>query len=109
MTVIYMVQNDLMPVLQATLTKADGTPYTLTGATVTFSLEKADGTSVVQKKACTILDAANGKVQYAWSQGDTNVIGLCYGEFEVLFSDGTVLTFPPQNQDLQILFRPQIS
>ena len=108
MTVIYMVQNDLMPVLQATLTNADGTPYSLTGATVTFSLEKADGTSIIQKKACTVLDAANGKVQYAWSQGDTNVTGLCYGEFDVTFSDGTVLTFPPQNQDLQIMFRPRI-
>jgi hypothetical protein len=109
MTVIYMVQNDLMPVVQATLTKADGTPYPLTGATVNFSLEKADGTSVFQKKSCQILDAVNGKVQYTWQLGDTNVTGLCYGEFEVTFSDGTVLTFPPQNTDLQILFRPQIA
>jgi predicted lipoprotein with Yx(FWY)xxD motif len=109
MTVIYMVQNDLMPVLQATLTRADGSAYSLTGAAVTFSMEKADGTSVFQKKACTILDAANGMVQYTWSEGDTNVTGLCYGEFEVTFSDGTVLTFPPQNVDLQIFFRPQIA
>lgn len=47
--------------------------YNLAGATVTFRM-RVKGTDIaVVDKSATIIDAANGVVEYQWASGDTDV------------------------------------
>lgn len=86
-------QNDTSPSLQATLKDASLTAINLAGASVQFHMKAVDGTLKVDA-AMTVVDAANGVVQYNWQAGDTDTVGAYYAEFEVTYADTTVETFP---------------
>lgn len=93
---IIVRKNDTLPYLDFTLVKdSQNTPHNLTDATVTFSMSITPGeTPKVNKSAVTIVNATGGTIRYAWLAADTNAIGRYFGEFEVVFSDGKILTFP---------------
>jgi 5-hydroxyisourate hydrolase-like protein (transthyretin family) len=86
-------QNDTSPSLQATLKDAALTAIDLTGATVRFHMKSIDGTVKVDK-VMTIVNEANGVVQYNWVTGDTDTVGTYYVEFEVTYADASIETFP---------------
>lgn len=88
-----IVQNDLLPVLTATLSYADGTAVDLSGATVNLILRNPDATTVYLNAACT---ASGSTVTYAWTTGDTAVPGDYVAEFVVTFTDGTAQSFPTE-------------
>lgn len=100
-------QNDTSPSLQATLKDASGTAISLTGATVRFHLKSLDGVVKVDA-AMTVTDADNGVIQYDWDAGDTDTAGSYYAEFEVTYNDGSIETFP-NNQNLAIQIRPELN
>lgn len=96
--------NDTLPVIEATLgyaapaVQADlddlagalANPATI----VSFILRKmADPTPKVNKVA-EVVDAAARRVRYVWVAADTNVVGSYQAEWEVVFPDGSVRTFP---------------
>ncbi len=85
-------RNDLEPALRATLKDADG-PVNLTGLTVRFLMRDTDGV-LKASGVCTLVDAANGVVSYAWQSGDTDTTGDFTAEFEVTVSVGRTRTFP---------------
>ncbi len=89
-------QNDTLPYFDFTLIKnSQGTPHDLTGATVVFSMASEIGeTPKIDEGNVTIVDALAGEVRYSFDAADTDTIGMFYGEFEVTFSDGRILTFP---------------
>ena len=65
-----------------------------------------DGVLLFNKSASILSPATAGQVQYTWASGDTDVVGLCKGEFEVTFTDGKTLTFPTKG-DFTIEFREE--
>ena len=86
-------RNDTRPKIQAQLTQ-DGNPYDLTGSTVKFIMKQDGAGSAKVDSAATIVDAANGDVEYAWSAVDTDTEGDYNAEWEVTDGSGDVLTFP---------------
>jgi hypothetical protein len=90
-----IVQDQLGPVLEATLTKGDGTAQNLTGATVTFYMEKrSTGTIKVNGGAVTLVDATNGKVRYSWAGTDTDTPGIYRAQWHVAGLSPTPVRFP---------------
>lgn len=96
----YIKQGDRKPYVRATLQTVDGntaTPYPLAGTTVRFIMRKS-GTSVAAINSILtgneLVDEANGRVQYQWKAGDTEILGDYLVEFEVFSpTSGEKLTF----------------
>lgn len=87
-------KGDTRPALEAILRGSDDDPRDLTNATgVDFHLVDSEGNVLVNSVA-TIVDASEGLVQYEWSDGDTDDIGLHRAEFDVSYDDGSSETFP---------------
>jgi hypothetical protein len=103
LTRFLMVSGDLKPSILATLQFSDGTAVNLTGCTVQFQMSQG-GTTLLNKPA-VIVNASAGQVRYDWASGDTNVQGVCKGQFQVTFSDTTVQTFPTAG-DFEVDFSP---
>jgi hypothetical protein len=96
-------RGNLGPALGVVLELSDGAPVDLTGTTVAFSMySKGDPTTPkVDAVAATIIDAANGVVEYRWTGTDTDTAGSFLGEFTVTFPDTTPQTHP-NDRDLRI-------
>lgn len=60
----------------------------LTGATVTLHVKPAVGVGATQSSACTVLDAAAGRVRFQ-PPAYFSTPGLYYSEFDVVFAPGT--------------------
>lgn len=94
LTTFHIKQDDLLPVLAATLTLPDDMAYDLSSATsVKFIMRKRGASTTKVNAAASVTDAVNGRVQYAWTGTDTDTIGTYEGEFEVTVS-GKKYTFP---------------
>lgn len=84
MTDFWIKQNDLRPNLSATLEDDSGNAIDLSSASsVDFHMQKFETGNVTVDSSATITDAANGKVEYEWSSGDTDKVGTYQAEFEV--------------------------
>ena len=95
MATFNLKRNDTSPSIIIDLKKPDGTAQSITGATSTrFHMMDATGVVKVDDDVTTVLDAANGQVQYDWVAADTDTAGEFRVEIEVTFSDGTIETFP---------------
>lgn len=91
----YIKQNDTTPAIKATLKDGDGTVINLTDATVNFHMRKVgSSTTNVDASATIVSPATSGIVQYSWSGSDTANTGLYSAEFEVIYGDGRIETFP---------------
>lgn len=89
-----MKQNDTLPPLKATL-KNGSTAVPLTDvSSVRFKMRAIDGNTIKVDSAATIIDSANGRVQYDWSAGDTDTAGTFKIEFELTYATGGVRTYP---------------
>lgn len=87
-------RGDTAPPIRAQILSPAGAPVDLTGASVRFLLAaQAGGTPLVDGTA-TIVDAAQGIVEYAWAPGDLQAAGQYLAEFEVTWPDGRVQTYP---------------
>lgn len=93
-TIFTIKRGDTLPFIEATLRSENGTPVNLAGATVLFKMKKPGSNAVLINRACTITDAANGVVRFAWQAGETDTIGNYSAEFEATFFGGSVETFP---------------
>lgn len=100
---IQVKQNDTRP-LEAKLA-VNSVAIGLAGATVRFHMRpRTPGVGSTVNGLCTIVDAAAGRVRYAWLPADVDTPGLHRAEFEVTFGDGTVETFPNDGWlDVEIL------
>lgn len=95
---LILKKGDRKPEAEVQLLQADGTggtePVDLSGGNVKFYAAEPDtGNLLIDGEDATIIDAANGKVRYQWTSGDTDKAGIWKGEFIATFSDGD-LTFP---------------
>jgi len=95
---LILKQGDQKPEVEVQLLQADGNggtqPVDLSGANVKFyAVNPATNELLIDGEDVTIIDAANGEVQYQWTSGDTDQSGRWLGEFVATYSDGD-LTFP---------------
>lgn len=104
----YIKQNDTGPNLRATLTDGTGAVVNIAGASVQFHMRDISGGTPKVDAAATIIDGANGVVEYRWQAGDTDTVGRYLGEFEVTYVDSTVETFPNDTNFL-ILIRDDLA
>ncbi len=101
---IYIRQGDHRP-FAATILSRGGVAVDLTLATsVTFRMREQHTTPLTVLAAADIVaPATNGQVQYEWQDGDTDIPGTYYADWEVLFDDGTKETFPTLAQDVVLI------
>jgi hypothetical protein len=100
---IHLKQNDQKPAAATVL--SDGTnPIDLTNATsVTFKMREMGSSTLKVDAAAVITDAVNGECEYRWVSGDTDSSGTYWAEWQVLWNDGDVQTFPTISQDVVII------
>jgi hypothetical protein len=97
---INVKQNDTRPAASTSLTRGT-TIVDLTLATsVTFRMRMQNKVDISVEGAAVILDAVLGSVEYRWATGETDTVGMYDAEWEVLWNDSTVETFPTIGQDL---------
>lgn len=82
-------QNDRRPTLQvALLTAARARTNLTTAHAVEFTMVTSDrGTTKIDGAAAVVTDAAEGEVQYAWADGDTDAPGEYLGWFTVFWDE----------------------
>lgn len=86
-------RNDRRPYWRVTLT-ANGSAVNLTGATAARFTMKDATTVKVNKATMSIVDAANGVVEYQWAAGSTDTAGNYNAEVEVDWGGSVTQTFP---------------
>lgn len=64
-------------------------PVDLTGATVTFSMQDANGVPKISGAAANLDDPATGKVSYDWAGADVDTDGNFSGQFSIVVAAGT--------------------
>jgi len=94
MSTFYIKQNDTSPDLQVTCKDYEGTVVNVSGATVNFHMRNKQTREVQVDGVGSIVDGAAGQVKYSWSAGDTDTVGGFDAEFEIIYSDSSVETFP---------------
>jgi hypothetical protein len=88
-----IVQNDTLPVINATIVDQDGNAVDLTSATVKFYMVNSEtGVAKIDGHLCSIISAVDGTVRFSWESTDTDVVGNYLGEFEVTFPSGKIQT-----------------
>lgn len=89
----FLKKGDRLPVLESTLSVTTGI-VDLTDATGVYFVYKPRFTGSASTVQGTFLTPkTGGKVQYAWTTGDTASIGPYWGEWRVWFT-GKIQTFP---------------
>lgn len=91
-------RGDRLPVLARQFTLND-TAVNLTGSTVAFDLWNAStGVQVITAGVCTVLDFAEGEVEYPWSATDATLpAGQYLGAFTATFTNPTRTLTAPNN------------
>jgi hypothetical protein len=101
---ITLKQNDLLPVIVATVTDEDGAAVDLTNASsVAFYLRNQyTGVIKVNGSAGSFVSKPAGTVQYTWASGDTDTIGDYIAEFVITWLTGNKQQTAPQKINLYI-------
>ena len=81
-------EGDYFPRLRQQLVTG-GSPINLSGTLVNFKLTQYGGTGYKVNSTVTIIDAAQGIVEYVWSGTDTDTPGQYAGEFTITYANGT--------------------
>ena len=93
MTTVYVKQNDTKPDIQATINDDSGTAVDVSGASIKFFMNDLTGTNKVDGTGA-IVTAESGIVKYVWQTGDLDTVGIYNAEFQITFSDSSILTAP---------------
>jgi hypothetical protein len=111
-TIHRLTQGDTKTPLQAIVEQKNTSgvyeAVNLTGLTVKFCMATAAGVSKVALATATLVDAANGVVQYDFAADDVNTAGTFYGWFVVFNAAGDeVDTFPADGLTFKIIIAPK--
>ena len=94
-------KSDTQPALGVTLEYNNGSAIDLTSSTIYFIMGNISDYTTYRSGLCTITAAGSGQCQYNWDVLDTGTAGTYWGEFQVTWSPGSVMTLP-NNHNLKI-------
>ena len=98
-------KGDTKPAVKGTAKDENGA-IDLSGSEVKFYMRNEEtGKMKVDGAVATITDAANGKVEYSWQQGDTDEVGLFEVWFVATYSDGEITIPNAGNKPIEITER----
>lgn len=84
------------------------TPVSVTGTTVTFSMEDEAGTLKVDGQTGSIVDAAKGIVGYDFAAADVDTVGIFFGQFTVAIGGTSFLVPNNRTQKLRIVISAKV-
>ena len=87
----FIKRGDTSPAIRYLL---DPATTVLSGATVRFQMRERGGAQVIDAPALVITATGQPTVQYNWLTADTVTAGQFEAEFRVVYTDGTIETFP---------------
>lgn len=91
---INITQNDYLYDMPFTLENNDGSAIDLTGiSALVFKVQKAEATTLKFTGTMNVVSASAGTCKYTVQNGDFDEVGSYYGEVEVTFGSGQVLSF----------------
>jgi hypothetical protein len=97
---IFVKQNDRRPPAYALLKRGDVVVDLTLAQRCTFKMRRTGRTELkVDALAVIGNDPTLGEVEYRWAAGDTDTSGEYLAEWEVLWTDGTLETFPTIDYD----------
>ncbi|HEY4482160.1 MAG TPA: hypothetical protein VI489_04840 [Candidatus Brocadiaceae bacterium] len=101
---IVIKQNDLLPIITATVKDEDDVVVDLTNAsTISFSMRNQyTGTLKINAAAGAFVSKPAGTISYTWASGDTNTIGDYIAEFGIVWLTGNKPQTAPQATNLYI-------
>lgn len=91
-------RGDLEPAVRVSLAFSDGSPVPL-ASVIEIRFRMADvltRAEIFSRAAQVDGDPALGQVVYVWQPGDTDIAGVYYAEFEVIWPGSRPQTYPPQ-------------
>ena len=97
MTIFRIKKDDTLPYLAIQIKDSAGAAYNLTNCSVEFHMSSTIGGATKVNAAAVVTLAASGHVEYRWAVGDTDTVGLYYGEFQVTTPGGAIFTVPVKN------------
>lgn len=97
---INIKQNDTRPAAATILSRGDVIVDLTQATSVTFKMREQGRLDLKVNAGATITDMTGGAVEYRWSIGDTDTVGMYDAEWEVLWADNTVETFPTLATDI---------
>ena len=92
---------DTQPELQVALQYYNGSVVDLTTSTVYFIMGNLTDYTTYRSGLCTLVSASEGTCKYSWNALDTGSVGTYWGEFEVNWGSGSIMTLP-NNHNLKI-------
>lgn len=90
---ITIKRGDTRNCIKAVFKDANGAPIDLTGCAANFHMAPLNRPAIISR-AVHIQDVATGEVWVVWAPGETDTAGVYRAEFEVLYDDGKIETFP---------------
>lgn len=95
----FIKRNDTLPILEVSLIDraclGNRIPYNLSAVTAcTFTMASDCGDMKIMAKTASIVSATGGTISYTWETGDTDEAGVFYGEFQLMFSGGGLMSIP---------------
>lgn len=104
----YLKRGDRLTPIRATLRDATGAVVNLSGYTVRFIMVEVVSEVVKVDEPATILDAVNGRVEYAWGAEDTDTDGTYYAEWEVTHTASGLVQTAPVGSHLTIYIKADL-
>jgi hypothetical protein len=96
-----IVQGDTAPPISSRLTDSGEAVNLSNASNVFFHMENRYEKKVIEDDLAgrvNIVDEASGDVEYVWRPGDTDKIGSYEAEWQVLYNDGKIETFPSRGK-----------
>ena len=101
MEIFKIKKSDTQPAIEATLEYNNGSVVDLSASTIYFNMGNLTDYSMYRSGLAVITGSTTGQVKYNWSELDTGSVGTYWGEFEVTWGAGSIMTLP-NNHNLKI-------
>ena len=101
---ISIKQGDTRHAIRAALKTVDDVPVDLNGTKITFKMFNRYEGLVINREAIYETD---GKVHFVFEVNETDKAGMYEAEFEVMYTDGRIETFPHSGK-MQIYIESRI-
>ena len=103
MAIVHTLKQGMTDPLQLTLKDKNGNTVNVTGSTLTFNMQEADGTQKIAAGSVDITGPAIGEVEYAWQAGETDAVGEFEAEVHEVTSGGKVVVYPQEEYLLVVV------